>query len=74
MEEPDAFGTNADGTKNGEYCSHCYREGRFVNPNLSQEEMIKLVAGILSEEMGFDDAKALEVARGTIPKLKRWRS
>jgi hypothetical protein len=32
-------GTNADGSHSKEFCSHCYREGRFTEPNLSVEEM-----------------------------------
>jgi putative zinc ribbon protein len=33
--DPLGGGTNSDGSGSAEYCSHCYREGRFTEPNLS---------------------------------------
>jgi len=30
MQEGEDFGTNADGTKNREYCGFCFKDGRFV--------------------------------------------
>ena len=38
-------GTNADGSRSAEYCSHCYRIGRFTEPNLAVEEMMAKVEG-----------------------------
>jgi len=32
-------GTNAEGSKSGMYCSHCYEAGAFTLPNLSAAEM-----------------------------------
>ncbi len=32
-------GTNADGSKSGMYCSHCYEAGAFTLPNLSAAAM-----------------------------------
>ena len=26
----DVLGTNADGTKNGDYCMYCYKDGQFL--------------------------------------------
>ena len=72
MDQPDLFGTNKDGTKNGDYCANCYQDGMFTSPNISMEQMIELVAAILVKEMDFDPEKAREIAEGTIPKLKRW--
>ena len=33
------FGRNADGSKNEEYCSYCYRDGAFTE-NCTMDEMI----------------------------------
>ena len=37
------LGTNADGTKNEEYCSYCYKDGAFTD-DLTMEEMVESCA------------------------------
>ena len=37
------FGTNADGTKNEEYCIYCYKDGAFTS-EMTMEEMIESVS------------------------------
>ncbi|MBR6920026.1 MAG: zinc ribbon domain-containing protein, partial [Bacteroidales bacterium] len=34
------LGTNADGSKNGDYCSYCYKDGAFTN-DCTMDEMIE---------------------------------
>lgn len=63
-------GTNADGSKSVMYCSLCYENGAFTNPNMSAQEMQKLVKGKL-KEMGFPGFVAGFFTKG-IPKLERW--
>lgn len=63
-------GTNADGSKSAMYCSRCYENGAFTNPNMSAQEMQKLVKGKL-KEMGFPGFVAGFFTKG-IPKLERW--
>lgn len=64
-------GTNKDGSKNILYCSHCYIDGEFTQPNLSASEMQELVLGKM-KEMGFPKFIGKLFTRG-IPKLKRWK-
>ena len=35
----DVLGTNADGSKNKDYCMYCYRDGKFLQ-ECTMEEMI----------------------------------
>ena len=35
----EVLGTNADGTKNEDYCMYCYKDGKFLQ-DCSMEEMI----------------------------------
>jgi len=65
-------GTNADGSKNGMYCSHCYELGKFCRPNVTAPEMQALVKQKL-KGMGFPGFIAGFFTRG-IPKLERWRA
>ena len=32
-------GTEADGTKSGTYCSHCYQDGRLTYPDHAMQQM-----------------------------------
>ncbi len=64
-------GTNADSSQTREYCSRCYQQGKFIEPNLTVEEMTLKVKGKL---------KALHIPgflvnffTKDIPRLKRWR-
>jgi arginine decarboxylase-like protein len=65
-------GTEKDGSKSKMYCSSCYENGEFKNPNITLEEMKKLVDNILKNEMKW--LKPLRwFAVRQIPKLERWK-
>lgn len=69
--DPLGGGTEADGSKNGMYCSKCYANGKFVRPEIdTAEKMQALVKGKL-KEMGFPGFIAGMFTKG-IPKLERW--
>jgi hypothetical protein len=63
-------GTNADGSKNLMYCSHCFEAGKFTLPNISAEEMKQRVKDKL-KGAGFPAPAAWLFTRN-IPKLARW--
>ncbi len=63
-------GTNADGSKTGEYCSKCYQMGQFTEPDITLEQMKEKVLNKMSEMhmprfMGNYFVKHMH-------KLKRW--
>ena len=64
-------GTNADGSKSGIYCSHCFQGGRFSMPDLTASQMQELVRGKL-KSIGFPGFVAGMFTR-RIPKLERWK-
>jgi hypothetical protein len=65
-------GTNGDGSKSNMYCSHCYQEGNFTQPQLTVAQMQDQVKGKL-KQMGFPGFLAGFFTKG-IPKLARWRT
>ena len=69
--DPGHGGTNADGSHSQMYCSKCYENGQFKNPNITAGEMQVLVKGKL-KEMGFPGFLAGMFTKG-IPKLERWK-
>jgi hypothetical protein len=65
-------GTDANGSRSTEYCSHCYREGAFTQPNITAAEMTTLVEGKL-RSMHFPGFLARRFAK-EVPTLRRWRN
>lgn len=64
-------GTEADGSKSAEYCSHCYQKGRFTEPALTVGQMTERVKSKM-REMGVPEPMVNNLARG-IPDLRRWK-
>ncbi len=69
--DPVGGGTMPDGTTSSEYCSHCFRQGRFTAPDMTAEEMVTLVQGKL-KEMHIPGFLARRMTRN-IPELRRWK-
>lgn len=72
IEKDEIIGTNADGSKNNDYCVYCFKNGKFTDGISTLEEYIEYSlqfaeqAGITKEEMKEDCKKVL-------PTLKRWK-
>ena len=71
LQKPEDFGTNADGSKNKEYCQYCYQNGQFVAPDITMEEMIEKCAEIMQQMQMPPDL--IERTKQFIPTLKRWK-
>ncbi|MFD1294599.1 zinc ribbon domain-containing protein [Lutibacter holmesii] len=65
-------GKNADGTLSYKYCSYCYEDGEFIQPNITALEMQAFVKQQLKEMGGFMKLFAGVFSKG-IPKLERWK-
>jgi len=68
--DPRGGGTNADGSKNSTFCSHCYEGGRFTMPDITVKEMQGRVKDKL-KGVGFPGFMSGLFTR-KIPKLERW--
>ena len=71
------LGTNADGSKNEDYCIYCYKDGKFLQ-ECTMDEMIDHCAQfvdevnkMMPEPMTAEQYK--QMMRGFFPMLKRWR-
>jgi hypothetical protein len=75
-EYPDHYSNNADGSRNKDYCSYCYKDGSFTQA-ITMDEMIEHCAKYV-EEFNKDSEKkvtkeqAIEQMKAYFPKLKRW--
>ena len=66
------FGTNADGTKNEEYCMYCFKDGEFTS-DMSMEEMMSFCIDKMVEvHPEIDKKEASAMMMEVFPKLKRW--
>jgi hypothetical protein len=63
--------TRACSPEEGPYCSHCYRAGKFVLPDLTVEQMQARVLAKL-REVGIPESRARTLTR-RIPSLRRWK-
>lgn len=70
--DPQGGGTNADGSRSTMYCSLCYENGLFKQPEITATDMQVFVKNKL-KEMGFPGFLAGWFAKG-IPKLERWNN
>ena len=71
------LGTNADGSKNEDYCMYCYKDGKFTQ-DCTMDEMIDFCAQFVDEvnknmpkPMTRDEYK--DMMRQFFPTLKRWK-
>ena len=71
------LGTNADGSKNEDYCTYCYKDGKFTQ-DCMMDEMIEFCAQFVDEvnknmpkPMTRDEYK--DMMRQYFPMLKRWK-
>ncbi|WP_292466454.1 zinc ribbon domain-containing protein [Methanolobus sp.] len=67
------FGTNADGSKNYDYCAYCYQDGTFIEPDISMQEMVDKCTHIMSEMKQIPESEARAMNMQFIPYLKRWK-
>lgn len=69
--DPQLGGTNVDGSKSQMYCSHCYENGSFTQPEITVREMKHLVKSKM-KAMGFPGFLAGFFTKD-IPTLERWK-
>jgi hypothetical protein len=69
--DPKGGGTNADGSLSAKYCSYCYRNGHYVDPDRTLDSMRTLVVEKLRER-GYPRFAARFFAHG-LDRLERWR-
>ena len=66
------WGTEADGSPVSEYCTFCYKDGDFTNPDQSVEEMVQSSIDFMTTNLGYSQEDASKMSNDVIPKLRRW--
>ena len=66
------MGTNADGSKNEDYCMYCFKDGKFTS-DMSMDEMMNFCIEKMCEvHPDIDKDEAEFMMMEVFPKLKRW--
>ena len=71
MNDESVYGTNADGTKNLDYCVYCYKNGKFVD-DVSMEKYIEMMIPF-SAQAGMTPEQMRNYCETIFPTLKRWK-
>lgn len=66
------FGTNADGSKNEDYCIYCFKDGEFTSDRTMDEMMNFCIDKMCECHPDMDKAEAAAMMKEVFPKLKRW--
>jgi len=66
-------GTEVDGSLSTKYCIHCYRDGKFVEPELTKEIAVEKYAPMMASHLGMPLEKAREMVGYYLSTLPRWR-
>ena len=70
------LGTNADGSKNEDYCIYCYKDGKFLQ-DCTMDEMIAFCAQFVDEvnknlPQAINKDEYIVQMKMYFPQLKRW--
>lgn len=72
MEDISLMGTNADGSRNGEYCTYCFQKGEFTS-EVTMEEMVEICVPHMVQA-GMEEEAARTHMRNILPTLKGWQN
>ena len=67
------YGTNADGSKNRDYCHFCFMGGKFTDEGITMEQKIEKMVSF-AKEMNIPEGNARTMAQSILPTLKRWKN
>ena len=74
LAKPEDFGTEADGSKNIDYCAPCYENGSlYGGEGMKMEEMIDICVPYAVKAGKYKDEETARAAMMELfPKMKRW--
>ena len=73
MGNEDLLGTNAEGSKNEDYCHYCYRDGAFTKDETMDEMIASCVPFVSKGDPWPDEETARKAMQESFPQLKRWK-
>lgn len=72
IEKEEIIGTNADASKNNDYCIYCYKDGKFTDNCNTLEEYTEYSVQF-ADQVGMTKEEMREHCQKVLPTLKRWK-
>ena len=66
-------GTNKDGSRNKDYCIHCYSEGAFVKEVTMNQMIETCLPFMMAKNQNMSEEEARKKMQHFFPTLKRWK-
>jgi hypothetical protein len=73
LKNGEVSGTEANGELSTMYCELCYRDGKFLNPDMTIEEMKEVIDNTVGKE-GLRGKFIAWMGKKQLPSLKRWKN
>ena len=73
LAKPEDYGTDRSGYRVNDYCHFCYRDGAFIQPGITMEQMIDLCVVIMGRQGIMPAAEARALLTEVMPRKKRWQ-
>ena len=74
MDKTELFGTNKDETRSNGYCTFCFQNGKFTEPEMTMQQMVDKCVRIMVQRNIMVEEDARKLMAGAIPNLKRWKT
>ncbi len=72
LKNGEVSGSEKDGSKSKMYCELCYKDGAFITPDMTLEEMKKILDDTIGKE-GLRGKFIAWMGKMQLPSLKRWK-
>ena len=73
MPTGELHGTNADGSKNEDYCTYCYADGK-IQFDVTMDEMVEAcVPHLMKADSAMTEEAARKYMTDILPTLKYWK-
>ena len=73
LKNGEVSGTEKDGSKSNKYCELCYEKGKFKSPDMTIEEMKKILDDTVGKE-GLKGKFLAWMGKMQLPSLERWKN
>jgi len=73
LDSEEVCGTNANGSKNEDYCIHCFEKGKFTL-ECTMNEMIEYCVPHYAAQAGEKEEDVRNRFKKLFPTMKRWKT
>ncbi|MDP3964750.1 MAG: zinc ribbon domain-containing protein [bacterium] len=73
MPDESDHGTTVDGQTHHDYCTYCFQNGQFTEPELTKSEMVDRVAEFMGKQEGASTTLYRPAIENRISSLRRWQ-